>query len=278
MLAETGEDRAAYELGYLRNYSVPEGVELLPSQCNGNPIMPPTHEGHGVPLKRCDKCVCFPKRIRRWMQGDRKSPRSRLSVAIGVGNKPRPVTNVRGANGCRWNAIPLRIIPERGQRPEYVAQPSIKQLWAVLQDDEAGSYLANEPGELKPKPAPLPCETEAASGSAKILAGEAAADDIDGNSIGSKSFAGEGPDIVIARHLRPMLRQHAPAEGFDLAEGDRLEAARPLQPQAEAADAREQVEHLELTPAHLISPLCHAEWFASAIASGDRSASSGLPR
>jgi hypothetical protein len=38
-----------------------------------------------------------------------------------------------------------------------------------------------------------------------------------------------------------MFRQHAAAEGFDLAEGDGLKTARPLQPERKAADAGKQV-------------------------------------
>jgi hypothetical protein len=44
-----------------------------------------------------------------------------------------------------------------------------------------------------------------------------------------------------------MLRQHAPAEWINLAERDRLEAARAFQPKTEAADAAEEIEH----PQHL---------------------------
>jgi hypothetical protein len=67
------------------------------------------------------------------------------------------------------------------------------------------------------------------------LAWKAAADDIDGNSIGSKSAGGKGSDVVIAWHLGPVFRQHAPAEWIDLAKGDRLETG-PLKPKAEPAN------------------------------------------
>lgn len=43
-----------------------------------------------------------------------------------------------------------------------------------------------------------------------------------------------------------MLRQHAPAEWIDLAERDRLKAAGAFQPEAETADAAEEVEHAQL--------------------------------
>jgi hypothetical protein len=47
--------------------------------------------------------------------------------AVGVGNDPDAVPPVRGTNGRSWNNVPLRVIPERGQRPENLTHPSIKQ-------------------------------------------------------------------------------------------------------------------------------------------------------
>jgi len=52
------------------------------------------------------------------------------SVALGVGYSPRdhedPITAVRGADSGSGNAIPPRIIPERGKRSENVAHSSNK--------------------------------------------------------------------------------------------------------------------------------------------------------
>src|SRR5690606_20270576 len=71
-------------------------------------------------------------------------------------------------------------------------------------------------------------------------------DDIDGNSIGSQLISGEFSDILVLPHVGPVLCQHAPAERVDLAESHRLETARALQAEREAANAGEKVEHLEL--------------------------------
>jgi hypothetical protein len=60
------------------------------------------------------------------------------------------------------------------------------------------------------------------------LAGEAAADDVNGNSICGETFGGEFSDIGIAGHPGPVLRQDAPGEWVDFAEGDGSEAAGPL--------------------------------------------------
>jgi hypothetical protein len=67
------------------------------------------------------------------------------SIVFGVGNNPDPISSVRGANGGSWDAIPRRIVPERGQASENVSHPETKQAWDVLHDDETGSKLANEP-------------------------------------------------------------------------------------------------------------------------------------
>lgn len=40
------------------------------------------------------------------------------STATGVGNNEHAVTDVRGTDGCSRYAVPLRVIPERGQVPE----------------------------------------------------------------------------------------------------------------------------------------------------------------
>jgi len=39
-------------------------------------------------------------------------------AAVGVGNQEDPITSVRGADGGRWYAVPLRVIPDRGQITE----------------------------------------------------------------------------------------------------------------------------------------------------------------
>jgi hypothetical protein len=70
--------------------------------------------------------------------------------ASGVGNKPESVAAVRGTNGGSWYAVPLRVIPERGQVSENFSKPSTKQCCDVLHDDESGSYFANQARVLAP--------------------------------------------------------------------------------------------------------------------------------
>lgn len=164
---------------------------------------------------------------------------------VGVGNNPNPVPDMGGAKVGSLNAVPLRIIPERGQGSENGIQPSMKQRSDVLHEDVLGSKFANETGVSEPEPGPVPRQPFTTTCDADVLAREAAAYGIDGNSIGSKPLAGEFSNVMVAGNLRPVLRQHAAAKGIDLAERDGLEPARPLQPEREAADAAEQVEQFE---------------------------------
>lgn len=73
------------------------------------------------------------------------------SPAVGVGsNDPDPISAVRRTNGGSRYAVPLRVIPERGQVSENFAVPSTKQSCDVLHDDEARSNVANDSSELDP--------------------------------------------------------------------------------------------------------------------------------
>lgn len=202
--------------------------------------MPSTHEGQDGPLKRCDKCVCFPKRNRRWIDGFDKLPRFRLSLARGVGNNPSPVSSVRRTNGGSRYAMPLRIKPERGQRSENIAKPSIKQLWAVLHDDVAGSNFANETLIFEPQSASFSGEAESASAGGNVLTGEAPTNDVNGNSIGSKPCRGEVSDVAIAGNVWPVFMKDTAGELLNLAKCNSLETASAFKAQVETANPGKQ--------------------------------------
>jgi hypothetical protein len=169
-----------------------------------------------------------------------------------VGNNPDPISDVRGANVGSWYAVPLRIIPDRGKRTENVAHPVIKQLCDVLHENDAGSKLANETGELEPQARTVSEKTRSLASGRNILAREPSADRVNGNSIGSKPVGGEFADVMVAGHLWPVFRQHAAGKVFDFAEGDGLETARAFKAKGKPADAAEQVKEAQL--AHLHSP------------------------
>jgi hypothetical protein len=135
--------------------------------------------------------------------------------------------------------MPLRIIPAAGQVSQNVAESSSQQICDVLHDDIGGSNFANESRHVRPEAGSLSCEAVLFPARADVLAGEPAAYDVDGNSIGSQPVCGEGSDVVIDRHSRPVLGEHPARELFDFTEGDRLETSGALQPKAEAADPAE---------------------------------------
>jgi len=139
-------------------------------------------------------------------------------LALGVGNHEDPVTEVRGADGGSGYAVPLRVIPARGQVSEYVAKSPLKETWDVLQQHPCGSYVANDVHERRPE-VPLVLSAELATRKAEGLAGESSGDQVNSGS-GSCGPPVRGcADVVMPRHLRPVLGQHAPAEFvfFDLA-------------------------------------------------------------
>jgi hypothetical protein len=70
-------------------------------------------------------------------------------LAVGVGHlaPPRededPITDVRGTDGGRRHAVPLRIVPALGQVSENSSQPVVRnesaEGWHVLHEDESRS-------------------------------------------------------------------------------------------------------------------------------------------
>ena len=121
-----------------------------------------------------------------------------------------------------------------------------KQRCDVLHDDESRSYFASKTGNFAPEPAAgSALKAALVAGVGNVLAGKSARNDVNGNSIGSKPLGGEGSHVIVTGDLGPMLRQHTAGEGFDFAEGDRLESARPLKAEGEAANTRKQIEYFE---------------------------------
>jgi hypothetical protein len=154
-------------------------------------------------------------------------------LASGAGNNPDPIAPMRGANGGSRDAMPLRIVPERGQVPENGSESSPEKRGDILHDDVSGSNLANKTGVFTPEAAAFTCEPRAFASRADILAGKSAANNVDW----SDMFRLQLPHVSMDGYVRPVLRQHAAGKLLDFAEGDGLEAARPLKAKAEAADA-----------------------------------------
>jgi hypothetical protein len=108
--------------------------------------------------------------------------------------------------------------------------------------------------KVGPEAGSLTLKPRAFSGNADVLAGEPAADCVNGNSICGKSVCGKGANVIVLRNLGPVFRQHLSAEGVYLAEGDRLERTAALQAEGKAPDTREKVEQAK----RLFHPLTFA--------------------
>jgi hypothetical protein len=144
---------------------------------------------------------------------------------------------MRGANVGSWYAVPLCVIPDRGQLSENDSQSSRKQRCDVFHDDVTGSKLANKSDVLGVKPASRPCKTSTLAGDRDILAGPSAADDINiCDAIGSKSSCCERSDICIDGHIWPVFAQDGSTVGLDFAEGAGSHSG-SLKPEGEAADS-----------------------------------------
>lgn len=138
--------------------------------------------------------------------------------------------------------MPLRIIPERSEAPEHDVQSARAKGWDVFDDDPARARFLDDAEVFEPQAGTLPAKAGAFSGDGNVLAGKTAADQIDGHAMLCQGPGAKSTNVVMDWHPWPVLRQHAPAERFDLAEHRRLHAG-TLQPEREAADAAEQVKH-----------------------------------
>ena len=132
---------------------------------------------------------------------------------VGVGNNPDSVPLVRRSKGGSGDTKPLRIIPDLGQGPEKFTEPFSRAfLWSrekpgdVLKNDIGRANILGEPDNMaKQSAASFRANSSLRSRAADILTGETSADDINGNSIGSKSVCGECSDIFITWDLRPVF-------------------------------------------------------------------------
>jgi hypothetical protein len=100
--------------------------------------------------------------------------RELVSLATGVGHKPKPVALMRGADIGSSQHCPPAVIPERGQVTEDNSESPSKQSWTVFHEHETGSNFANDPRHVGPHSASLSGDAGAFPGNADVLAREAA--------------------------------------------------------------------------------------------------------
>jgi hypothetical protein len=73
------------------------------------------------------------------------------------------------------------------------------------------------------------------------LAGETAADNVNGNSIGSKSLCGKLAHVSVAWDAGPMLCKHSAGEVFNFTECDGFKSACSFEAKAKSSYARKKV-------------------------------------
>lgn len=113
---------------------------------------------------------------------------------------------------------PSRIEPHRGQVSENTSKPPRSKNWAVLHEDEARSYLANDPRHLSPEAGVLAVDACASAGGTDVRARESAADHVNGAPPGVPV---EGADVVPDREAGELSvalagQENAPAVGIKL--------------------------------------------------------------
>lgn len=91
-------------------------------------------------------------------------------------------------------------------------RPRGKQARDVLRENPAGSKFSNEATELPPQPRPLSTQSRTMPSHGEVLTRPAARENIDSWEVVSS----DGANVVIARHVRPVLGEHAAARRVDL--------------------------------------------------------------
>jgi hypothetical protein len=81
----------------------------------------------------------------------------------------------------------------------------------------------------------------------EVGAREPAADDIDGNSVSSKSVGCEGAHVVVAWDAWPVLGKDGSRVRFDFAEGDGFESASSFKAKREPPYTAEKIKHAQLS-------------------------------
>lgn len=256
-VVERLKDCVTDQLGDLGDDGVSEGSNSGHDQFAGNPMFHSYIRGNedgskSATVNNFAKVRWWPRS--KFVRTCCKVMMKRMSCFIGEGDNPDAIPSDCAANSGSRYAMPFRTEPDLGQVAKNSAKPSprlstraSKQVCDVLHDEEGRSYFANQSDNFRPESAPGSFRNPSlTSRCANVLAREPAADDIDGNSIGSKSFAGKLAHVAVAGDIGPVLGEDAAGEVFDFAEGNGFKAASPFQSEGKSTDAAEQVQHLEL--------------------------------
>jgi hypothetical protein len=95
------------------------------------------------------------------------------------------------------------MVPAFGKPSEYDVESSNKESCDILNDDEAGSQLANESQVLEPETAASTFEASAFAGEGEVLTGAPAADDVNRFRVSMIHL----PHIRVLPHTGPVPRE-----------------------------------------------------------------------
>jgi hypothetical protein len=157
---------------HLRNYSVPASFDPQSLHPKGNPIeasYTSPISNHLQPFSNATVAIDGEWRFlcaRYAVVFDKSFP----SLAAGVGNNEDSVADVRGTNGGSRYAMPLRIIPDLGQRPKNSVQSPSKQRCHVFQHNDSRSEFANHANGFKEQSGAFAVKSCPESGVGNILA------------------------------------------------------------------------------------------------------------
>jgi hypothetical protein len=152
--------------------------------------------------------------------------------------------------------VPLRVIPERGQRSENVIHPPSKERCDVFHDDVPGSKLANDASVFVPKTRAFAGQPLLPSCGADVLAWESAADDIN---VPISICGREGSHVVVARDVRPVLGKNSASKVIDfyLPLADH---SGTLESQVKSADPGEERAEGQWLPFHAPNVRASSNW------------------
>ncbi len=165
-----------------------------------------------------------------------------ISCSVAVGHDEDAPSQVgRAGVGSAHHERPAGVAQcfQPGADPVRAADAQSR---AVLSHHPTGSQFGDEALHLVPEAAAGAAEAAALSGGADILAGETPADEVGGaDAVRAQALGGKPAHVVVERDAGPVPGEDAAALGVALAEGDGVHS-RPVQAEAEAADAAEQVK------------------------------------
>jgi hypothetical protein len=120
---------------------------------------------------------------------------------LGVGQNKHPVPDMRGTNGGSRYAMPFRIKPDLGQRPEYPVQSPSKQRCHVFQHNDSRSKFANQANGLEKQSRAFAVKSCPESGVGNILTGEPSTNNVDCFEVVTSALS----DVAFSVDVRPML-------------------------------------------------------------------------